>query len=112
MYDVMDVISKGSLYERSDALRQPVVLLKVDDEIGVRPRSAHLGEGGDVLRGIDGDADDVGTGSLEQLHLTDRGGDVLRPGGGHRLDSDGVIRADRDIADADFAGNSRFHRAL
>ena len=94
---------------RRDLLGQPVVLLKVDDEIRVRARLADLGERGDVLRIVDGDADDVGAGRLEQLDLADGGGDVLRARGGHRLHGDRIRPADADVSDANFAGFSLRH---
>ena len=89
---------------RRDLLGQAVVLLQVDDEVGVRSRGADLGQRGDVLRVVDGDADDVGAGGFEQLDLADGGVDVLRARRGHGLHGDGVAAADRDVADADLSG--------
>ena len=110
-FDVVEVtgVIAELLHERRDAFGQPVVFLQVDDQIRIRPRRTNFRERGDVLRRVDGDADDVGAGGFEQLHLPDRGGDVLRFRGRHRLHGDGVIGADGDVADADLAGLSRFH---
>jgi hypothetical protein len=74
-------------------------------------RGADLGERGDVFRVVDGDADDVRAGRFEQLDLADRGSDVDRARGGHRLHGDRVRAADGDVADADFARRSGGHAA-
>ena len=97
------------LHERGDLLGEPVVLLQIDDEVRVRAGGADLGERRDVLRIVDGDADDVGTGLFEQLDLPDRGRDVDRARRGHRLDGDRMIGADLHVADAHFARNAGFH---
>jgi hypothetical protein len=92
-----------------DPLSEPVVFLEVDGKIRVRPRGADLRERCDVPRVVDGDADHVGAGGLEQLHLPDRRRHVLRARRGHRLHRDRVIPPDLHVADADLPRLSAGH---
>jgi hypothetical protein len=109
--DVVEVagVVAQLLHVRRDLLREAVVLLQIDGEVRVRTGGADLRERDDVLRVVDGDADHVRAGGLEQFHLADRGGDVLRARGRHRLHGDRIGAADPDVADADLAGLSGRH---
>ena len=82
--------------------RQPVLEVDVGDD-GHRRPGHDLGE---PLGGVDvvaGDANDVGTGSLEGVDLSQRPVDVGGLGGGHRLDRDRGPSPDGDIADLHWA---------
>jgi hypothetical protein len=64
---------------------------------------------GDSLGGgiiIDGDADHLGAGAREGGDLLDGGLDVGGVGVGHRLDDDGGVGANADVADGDGNGFS------
>ena len=64
---------------------------------------------GDGLGGVivvDGDADHLGAGAGEGGDLLDGGFDVGGVGVGHRLDDDGGVGADADVADGDGNGFS------
>ncbi len=56
------------------------------------------------LGGVHGDADDLGTGVGERLHLRGRRGDVGGVGVGHRLHQHGRAAADRVAGDVDLPG--------
>ena len=72
---------------------------------------ADLGKRLEVLAAVDGDADDVGAGSFEELDLMDGGLYVPGTGCGHALDGDRMPRTDSDSADANGAGGIAFYLA-
>jgi hypothetical protein len=60
-------------------------------------------EGVSVVLARYGNADDVAAGRSQLGDLLERGVDVCRQRGGHRLHADRRIAADRDLADVDLA---------
>ena len=95
---VSDLVDEG----RYD-FREPVVFLKVHGKIGRRsfPDGA---QGFRVLGAVYGHPHDTRTGLAKCLGLRGRGLDVLRLGGAHALDRDGLAAADANPADANAAG--------
>ena len=86
-----------------DAAGETVIFLQVDDQVG-RGLAADFGQGVGVASAVDGDADHVGPGGDEVVHLGDRGVNVLRVRGRHALHGDGLAGANRGGTDADGAG--------
>ena len=83
-------------------MRQAIVLLQVDRQVGVRPL-ADFGQGLGIFVVVDRDPHDVGPGRDQIVDLRDRRLDVLRVRGRHALHGDRVRRADRNRADANRA---------
>ena len=77
---------------RSDQFRKSVVLLQVHRERG-SGIPTDLGQGLDILFAIDGNADNIGSGFLEQVYLMQRSGNVLGAGRRHALHRNGVAGA-------------------
>ena len=71
---------------------------------GMSMRFLDLAEHGGVFRLGHGDADQLAAGLFEPMDLGDGRLDVVGIGRGHRLDDDGIIAADDDVADLDLAG--------
>ena len=74
--------------------------------------SEFFGDGFECLGGFfiwGGDAYDFAASFGEGEALLDGGLDVLRLGGGHRLDAYGVAASDRGVADAYFSGGPSFN---
>ena len=84
---------------RRDGGGQPVVLLEVDHEVRAR-LAPDLGQGVNVTGVVHGNADEIAPSLPDRLGLFHRGVDVLRSGGAHTLDGDGVGTADEGAADA------------
>jgi hypothetical protein len=78
--------------EVADDGRGPALGVDAFDDVG-------NGLGGVVV--VDGDADHLGAGAGEGGDLLDGGLDVGGVGVGHRLDDDGSVGADADVADGD-----------
>ena len=74
---------------RSHDLRHPIVLLQIHRQVGFG-LVANFGQSGSFFFVVDGDANDIGTGIVHQVHERDGGVDVSGFGGGHRLDRDRV----------------------
>src|SRR5262249_52656041 len=66
----------------------------------------HFADGFGVSRGRRGDADDLAAGLYQADGLGQCGLHVLGARRGHRLDADGLVAADGDVADLDFAGRA------
>ena len=79
---------------------ETVVLLQVDRKADVR-LPAYFGEGPDVPLGIDRQTDDRRARLFEAVDRLDRGVDVGRFAGRHRLNGNRVPPADHDGSDAD-----------
>ncbi len=79
-------------------------------------RHRHLGNdrlqrlGGVLVRARD--ADDIGTRHFELTNLPDGALDVGGQGVGHRLDADGCVSADGNLADMDLAALATFDLAV
>ena len=63
-----------------------------------------LAQHGGIFRLGHGDAHELAARFFEAKNLGDGRFDVVGIGGGHRLDDDGIIAADDEIADGDFTG--------
>jgi hypothetical protein len=87
---------------RGDQLGQAVVFLQIDRQVRLR-LLANFGQGLGVLLAIDSNADDIGSGLVQQVHEPDGGVDILRVRGRHALHGDRMAAANGGGADSDGA---------
>ncbi len=84
---------------------EAVVEVDVGDE-GDGGAADDIGQGGGGFLVGNGEADDLGAGLGELRDLVERGLRVGGVGVGHRLDDDGSVAADLNVADVDGAGRA------
>ena len=83
---------------------EPVLVVDVGDDRD-RRSGDDLGQALCRLYLIASDADDVGAGPRQRIHLGQGAVDVGGLRGGHRLNRDGRIAPDSDVSDMEFAGS-------
>ena len=87
---------------RSYLLRQAIVLLQIDRQVG-RRAPANPGQRFGIFRAVDRDPHHVRPGSSQIIDLSDRGLDVLGVCGRHALDRNRMAGANRNRTNANRA---------